>query len=104
DLADMLNAMGARISGAGTGVITIQGVERLHGVDYRPLPDRIEAGTIMLAAAATRGTVTIRRARRDHLGAVISKLEETGVRVLDAGAGALLVDASGPLGAAAVTT
>lgn len=97
DLAEMLNAMGARISGAGTPVITIHGVERLRGITFRPLPDRIEAGTFMLAAAATRGTVTLKRVVREHLVAVIEKLEETGVRVLDAGPGALTVDASGEL-------
>lgn len=104
DLAEMLNGMGARISGAGTSVITIHGVERLSGIRFRPLPDRIEAGTFMLAAAATRGTITLQRVVREHLTAVIAKLEETGVRVLDAGPQALTVDASGELSPADVTS
>jgi UDP-N-acetylglucosamine 1-carboxyvinyltransferase len=104
DLAEMLNGMGARISGAGTSVITIQGVSRLSGTRFKPLPDRIEAGTFMLAAAATRGTVTLRRVVREHLTAVIEKLEETGVRVLDAGPEALTVDASGELSPADVVS
>lgn len=104
DLADMLNSMGANIQGAGTSMITVTGVPRLQGTSFRPLPDRIEAGTYMLAAAATRGTITLRRVRREHLTKVIEKLEETGVRVLDAGPEALIVDASGELKAADVTS
>ncbi len=104
DLADMLNSMGADIRDAGTGTITINGVPRLHGTTFRPLPDRIEAGTFMLAAAATRGSITLNRVRRDHLTRVIEKLEETGVRVLDAGPESLLIDASGELKAADVTS
>lgn len=104
DLADMLNSMGADIRGAGTRTITIQGAERLSGTTFRPLPDRIEAGTYMLAAAATRGTITLNRVRRDHLTSVIDKLEETGVRVLDNGPDSLKVDASGDLTAADVTS
>ncbi len=104
DLADMLNSMGANIQGAGTRTITVTGVPRLRGTSFRPLPDRIEAGTYMLAAAATRGTITLKRVRREHLGSVIAKLEETGVRVLDAGPESLLVDASGELSAADVTS
>lgn len=104
DLADMLNTMGADVTGAGTRTITIRGAPRLHGTTFRPLPDRIEAGTFMLAVAATRGTVTLRRVRRQHLASVIAKLEETGVRVMDAGEEALLIDASGELGPADVTT
>lgn len=104
DLADMLNSMGADISGADTGTITIRGARRLSGTSFRPLPDRIEAGTYMLAAAATRGTITLKRVRREHLTAVIDKLEETGVRVLDGDSEELIVDASGELKAADVTS
>ena len=104
DLADMLNSMGADIRGAGSPTITIRGVPRLHGTTFRPLPDRIEAGTYMLAAAATRGTITLNRVRREHLTKVIAKLEETGVRVLDAGLESLVIDASGELKAADVTS
>lgn len=104
DLADMLNSMGADIRGAGTRTITVHGVPRLSGTSFRPLPDRIEAGTYMLAAAATRGTVTLNRVRREHLTRVIAKLEETGVRVLDNGAESLIIDASGDLKPADVTS
>ena len=99
DLASMLNAMGADITGAGTDVITVQGAPRLEGVTYRPIPDRIEAGTFMLAAAATRGRITLHGVRREHLTGVISKLEEAGVRVDDAGETSVTVDASGSLAA-----
>jgi UDP-N-acetylglucosamine 1-carboxyvinyltransferase len=103
DLANMLNAMGARITGAETGTIEIEGVESLSGVDYRPVPDRIEAGTLMLATAATRGTVTLRGVRPEHLTAVSAKLRETGVRVVAVDEDGLLVDATGELQAADVT-
>lgn len=103
DLANMLNAMGARISGAETGTIEIEGVAELYGVDFRPVADRIEAGTIMLAAAATRGTVTMRDVVPAHLEAVSEKLRETGVRVTPLDGETLLVDASGELQAADVT-
>ncbi len=97
DLAEMLNAMGAKVAGAGTPTVVIDGVEALRGVTYRPLPDRIEAGTLMLAAAATRGRVTLEGVRADHLRAVTAKLEESGVEVLELAPDALVVDASGPL-------
>lgn len=103
DLANMLNSMGADITGAGTRTITVKGVPRLSGTSFRPLPDRIEAGTYMLAAAATRGTITLKRVYRQHLEQVIDKLEETGVRVLDDGPDSLMIDASGELTAADVT-
>ena len=78
DLALCLNAMGACVSGAGTDVITIEGVERLHGADYRVMPDRIETGTFLAAATATGGGIRLAGARADILGAVIAKLRETG--------------------------
>jgi len=81
DLADCLNAMGARVSGAGTDVITIDGVERLGGASHRIMPDRIETGTFLAAAAATRGVVTLRDAEAGLLGAVIEKLREAGAQV-----------------------
>ncbi|HNQ90325.1 MAG TPA: UDP-N-acetylglucosamine 1-carboxyvinyltransferase [Verrucomicrobiota bacterium] len=81
DLADFLNAMGARISGAGSPTITITGVGELHGVEHEVIPDRIEAATFAVAAAATRGEVTLRRCRPEHLHAVIDKLQEVGVRI-----------------------
>jgi len=81
DLADYLTAMGARISGAGTPRITIDGVETLVGCEHRVIPDRIEAGTFMIAAAITNGEVTLANARLDHMMAVVDKLREIGVTV-----------------------
>jgi len=81
DLANCLNAMGARIAGAGTDVITIEGVERLGGATHRIMPDRIETGTYLAAAAATGGAVTLHDADAGLLGAVIAKLREAGATV-----------------------
>ena len=81
DLAGLLLAMGARVRGAGTPTITIVGVERLHGADYAVIPDRIEAGTFLLAAAITRSTLTVGPVIPDHLRAVLTKLEEAGCRL-----------------------
>ncbi|WP_462269293.1 UDP-N-acetylglucosamine 1-carboxyvinyltransferase [Desulfobacter sp.] len=80
-LADALNRMGANIRGAGTPIITIDGVSLLHGATCRVIPDRIETGTFMVAAAATMGDVVIRDCVPDHLGGVISKLKATGAIV-----------------------
>ncbi len=79
DLATYLNNCGARITGAGTPLIVIQGVEELHGTEHWVIPDRIEAGTFMMAAALTKGDVTVEGAREDHLAAVIDALQEAGV-------------------------
>src|SRR3569833_931749 len=81
DLANFLIAMGAKIQGAGTDKIVIQGVERLRGTTYEVLPDRIETGTYMVAGAITRGHVRVKNTRPDHLDAVLAKLEEAGARV-----------------------
>ena len=81
DLAEMLIAMGAKIEGHGGSRIRIQGVERLGGVNHRIVPDRIETGTFLCAVAATGGDVVLRRARADHLDAVIDKLREAGVTI-----------------------
>jgi len=78
DLANFLIAMGARIQGAGTDTIVVEGVERLHGGSYEVLPDRIEAGTYLVAGAITRGRVKVRGVRPDHLDAVLQKLREAG--------------------------
>ena len=78
DLANLLNAMGARISGAGGPSITIEGVERLHGCDYTVIPDRIEAGTFLLAAAITRSTLRVAPVVPDHLSSVLQKLRDCG--------------------------
>ncbi|HZG87358.1 UDP-N-acetylglucosamine 1-carboxyvinyltransferase [Paenibacillus sp.] len=81
DLANFLNAMGAKVRGAGTGMIRIEGVDALHGVTHTVIPDRVEAGTYMIAAAITRGDVYVEGAIADHLTPVISKLQEMGVVV-----------------------
>jgi UDP-N-acetylglucosamine 1-carboxyvinyltransferase len=81
DLAEMLIKMGAKIEGHGTSKIRIQGVERLGGVAHRIVPDRIEAGTFLCAVAAAGGDVTLRRARADHLDAVIDKLRDAGATI-----------------------
>ena len=81
DLALCLNAMGARIEGAGSDVITIEGVERLRGARYRVMPDRIETGTYLAAAAATGGSIRLTGARPDILDAVLEKLRESGMQV-----------------------
>ena len=81
DLARCLAAMGARIAGAGTDVITIQGVPRLGGVTHSVMPDRIEAGTFLVAAAATRGSVTLRDAPVSSLDAVLDRLRDAGAQI-----------------------
>jgi UDP-N-acetylglucosamine 1-carboxyvinyltransferase len=90
DLAGLLIAMGARLRGAGTPTITIVGMERLHGADYSVIPDRIEAGTFLLAAAITRSQLRITPLIPDHLGAVITKLEEAGCRLEHDGIGTII--------------
>lgn len=96
DLANMLNAMGANIQGAGTATIVVKGARKLHGVTYRPIADRIEAGTYLLAAAATRGTLTLTDLEPQNLGSVLETLEATGVTV-QRGPDWVRIDASGPL-------
>jgi UDP-N-acetylglucosamine 1-carboxyvinyltransferase len=81
DLANYLNAMGARVRGAGTGMIRIEGVEKLQGAVHTVIPDRIEAGTYMIAAAITKSDLYIDGAIADHLRPVISKLQEMGVHI-----------------------
>ncbi|MFN7139887.1 MAG: UDP-N-acetylglucosamine 1-carboxyvinyltransferase, partial [Limisphaerales bacterium] len=81
DLANFLNAMGAKVVGAGSPTITITGVKTLHGAEHEVIPDRIEAATFAIAAAATNGDVTIHGARVDHMNAVLDKLREAGVKV-----------------------
>jgi UDP-N-acetylglucosamine 1-carboxyvinyltransferase len=81
DLANFLSAMGAKISGAGTDVITVTGVERLNGASYDVLPDRIETGTYLVAGAITGGHVKIKGTRPDHLDAVLLKLREAGAQI-----------------------
>jgi UDP-N-acetylglucosamine 1-carboxyvinyltransferase len=81
DVANMLNSMGANIKGAGTDVIRIKGVSKLHGTEYSVIPDQIEAGTFMFAAAATRGNILVRNVIPKHLEALTAKLYEVGCSV-----------------------
>jgi UDP-N-acetylglucosamine 1-carboxyvinyltransferase len=81
DLASFLNTMGAKIIGAGSPTITITGVRELHGAEHEVIPDRIEAATFAIAAAATDGEVTLLGSRPDHMHAVLDKLRESGVKV-----------------------
>lgn len=85
DLANFLNKAGAKISGIGENRITIEGVKELHGIDYEIIPDRIEAGTFMIAGAITKGNITLENVRADHLTAVIDKLREIGLEINVAG-------------------
>ncbi|ACO33518.1 MULTISPECIES: UDP-N-acetylglucosamine 1-carboxyvinyltransferase [Acidobacterium] len=97
DLAALLTAMGAQIEGAGTSEIRIQGVEKLHGARHRINPDRIEAGTFLIAGAITGGDLCVSHCNPAHLGAVIAKLEEAGVRIDVLGKDSLRVRSEGHL-------
>ncbi len=103
DLAALLNAMGAQIEGAGTSTIKIKGVAKLHGARHRINPDRIEAGTFLIAGAITGGDLNIDACNPDHLGALISKLEECGVK-LEVGKENIRVHSGAKLTAADITT
>ncbi len=83
DVANFLNTMGANIKGAGTDIIRIDGVDKLYGCEYTIIPDQIEAGTFMIAAAATNGDVTVKNVIPKHLEAVTAKLLETGMKVVE---------------------
>jgi UDP-N-acetylglucosamine 1-carboxyvinyltransferase len=103
DLANFLIAMGANISGVGSPTVTITGVKTLHGAEHDVIPDRIEAATFAIAAAATNGEITLKGARADHLHAVIDKLHEAGVLVERRGSD-LVCKRNGKLKPADVTT
>ena len=104
DLAALLVAMGAKIEGAGTSTMLVQGVTRLHGARHRIQPDRIEAGTFLIAGAITNGDLTVSDCEPAHLGAVIRKLRETGAQVEILGDNAVRVRAGGKLRAADIST
>lgn len=87
DLANFLNKMGARIKGAGTDIIKIDGVNKLHGAIHSVIPDRIESGTYMLAAAITRGDIIIKNMLPDHVKPIIAKLRECGVSIEESESG-----------------
>jgi UDP-N-acetylglucosamine 1-carboxyvinyltransferase len=104
DLATLLGAMGAKIEGAGTSTIRVQGVSRLHGARYRIHPDRIEAGTFLVAGAITGGDLIVANCNPAHLSAVIAKLEEAGVYIDLLGPDTVRVRRDGPLHAADIST
>ena len=103
DLAACLEAMGAKIHGAGGHVITIEGVERLHGARHRVMPDRIETGTFLVAAAATGGEIRLTGARATSLDVVLDKLRECGARI-EAGTDWIRLETGRPLKAVGVRT
>jgi UDP-N-acetylglucosamine 1-carboxyvinyltransferase len=103
DLASLLNAMGARVQGAGTDTIVVEGVDGLRGAAHPVIPDRIEAGTFLMAAAITGGDVRVETCRPDHLTAVLDKLREVGVR-MEVGESSIRVLPDGPLRAADLVT
>ncbi|MGB7553260.1 MAG: UDP-N-acetylglucosamine 1-carboxyvinyltransferase [Candidatus Korobacteraceae bacterium] len=103
DLATLLNKMGAQIDGAGTHTIRVRGVEKLHGARHRIIPDRIEAGTYIVAAALTGGDLLVSTCDPHHLGALLQKLEECGVQVQTNG-DSVRVMGDGPLKAADLLT
>jgi UDP-N-acetylglucosamine 1-carboxyvinyltransferase len=104
DLAALLTAMGAKIEGAGTSTIRVRGVAKLHGARHRINPDRIEAGTFLIAGAVTNGDLIVANCNPAHLSAVIAKLEEAGVRVNILGPDTVRVRGDGPLHAADIST
>ena len=103
ELATVLNKMGARIQGAGSPMMTIEGVDELHGIEHAIMPDRIEAGTFAVAAAMTRGDVLLANARPEHLEAVIAKLRACGVTVA-VEAGGIRVRGTGEINAVDIVT
>ncbi len=104
DLALLLNKMGACIEGAGTATIRVRGVASLHGAEHAIIPDRIEAGTFLIAGAITRGDLVVSGFIPEHVDALVSKMRQAGVEVTEAGRGALRVRASRRLRAADITT
>jgi UDP-N-acetylglucosamine 1-carboxyvinyltransferase len=103
DLASMLTDMGGLIKGAGTPTITIEGVKELKGTKHRVIPDRIEAGTFLIAGAMTNGNLEIIHINPTHLGSIIQKLRDTGVKI-ETGSASMTVQGNGQLRAADVTT
>jgi UDP-N-acetylglucosamine 1-carboxyvinyltransferase len=103
DLAECLNAMGAKVGGAGGDIITIEGVERLSGASHRIMPDRIETGTFLVAAAVTGGRVRLNGARCGILDAVVEKLREAGAKI-DCHRDSIDISAAGPLDAVSLRT
>lgn len=103
ELAQVLNKMGARIQGAGTAIIRVEGVEKLQPIEHSILPDRIEAGTFLVAGAVTKGDLFVKNARREHLDAVLAKLRRAGVQV-DTEDGGIRVRSDGKFKSFDITT
>ncbi|HKU19505.1 MAG TPA: UDP-N-acetylglucosamine 1-carboxyvinyltransferase, partial [Terriglobales bacterium] len=103
DLAALLNKMGAKIEGAGTATVRVQGVEKLHGARHRIIPDRIEAGTFVIAAALTGGDLNVAGCEPRHFQALLQKLEEVGVKIV-AALDAVRVIGNGELKASDIVT
>lgn len=104
DLAALLNAMGAHVEGAGESTIRIEGVEQLHGAEHRIIPDRIEAGTFLVAGALTGGDLTLQDVAPEHLEAVIAKLQQAGAEVEEIDAVTLRIRGAGELKPVDITT
>lgn len=104
DCANMLKKMGAKISGEGTPEIKIEGVDKLVGCEHRVIPDRIECGTFMIAAAITNGELELRNCNLDHLLAVVDRLDEVGVQVRETSKGTIHVNSSRRLNSVEMTT
>jgi UDP-N-acetylglucosamine 1-carboxyvinyltransferase len=104
DLAELLISMGARIEGAGSSVIKVRGVERLHGTEHTIIPDRIEAGTFVLAAAISQGNVLVSRCNPEHIAALTMKMQKAGAEVKEVGTDTLSICCSNRPKAVDVTT
>lgn len=104
DLANFLNKMGAKVRGAGTSTILVEGVEKLHGTRHTIIPDRIEASTFIVAAAMTGGTVEIRNVLSDHIRPILAKVQEVGVTIQDNEDDTILVQSNGRLKATKIRT
>jgi len=104
DVAELLGKMGAKIAGAGTSTIRIQGVERLHGAEHTIIPDRIETGTFLIAGAISGGDVAVTGCNPEHVGALVAKLQQAGAEVTQPDATTLRVRAGGRLRSVDMTT
>lgn len=104
DLANFLNKMGAKVRGAGTSTITIEGVEKLHGARHIIIPDRIEASTFIVAAAMTGGTIEVQNVLSDHIRPILAKIQEVGVRIEETDDDSILVQSTGRLKATKIRT
>ena len=104
DLAGLLGKMGAHIEGAGTSIIRIQGVERLHGAEHTIIPDRIETGTFLIAGAITGGDVAVTGCNPEHVGGLVAKLQQAGAEVTQPDATTLRVRGAGRLRSVDMTT